>query len=47
MVLDIDLFREEKGGEPELIRASQRARYTDVGLVDKVIEADVNWRKGK
>jgi seryl-tRNA synthetase len=47
MVLDIDLFRVEKGGNPELIRASQRGRYADVGIVDKVIEADVAWRKGQ
>lgn len=46
MVLNIDLFRAEKGGNPDLIRASQKGRYADVNLVDKVIEADVDWRKG-
>lgn len=46
MVLDIDLFREEKGGNPELIRESQRKRYKNVALVDKVIDYDVKWRKG-
>lgn len=46
MVLDIDLFRTEKGGNPDLIRESQRKRYSDVGLVDKVIAADEAWRKG-
>lgn len=45
MVLDIALFREEKGGNPELIRDSQRKRYADVGLVDKVISLDQEWRK--
>jgi seryl-tRNA synthetase len=46
MVLDIDLFRVEKGGNPEMIRKSQRGRYADEGLVDKIIEADIDWRKG-
>jgi seryl-tRNA synthetase len=46
MVLDIDLFREEKGGNPESIRESQRQRYKDPKLVDKVIETDEAWRKG-
>lgn len=47
MVLDIDLFREEKGGDPELIRDSQRKRYKDVKLVDDIIDYDQRWRKGK
>lgn len=45
MVLDIDLFREEKGGNPEKIRENQRKRYKDVALVDKVLAADAEWRK--
>uniref|UniRef100_A0A158Q863 serine--tRNA ligase n=1 Tax=Elaeophora elaphi TaxID=1147741 RepID=A0A158Q863_9BILA len=47
MVLDIDLFREEKGGNPELIRDSQRKRYKDVKLVDDVIDYDQRWRKDR
>ncbi|VDM75646.1 unnamed protein product [Strongylus vulgaris] len=47
MVLDMDLFREEKGGNPEIIRASQRNRYKDPALVDKVIELDQAWRKAR
>ena len=45
MVLDIELFRAEKGGDPEKIRDSQRKRYKDVTLVDKVVDSDVKWRK--
>ncbi|KAK5970148.1 putative serine--tRNA ligase cytoplasmic, partial [Trichostrongylus colubriformis] len=45
MVLDMDLFREEKGGNPEVIRNSQRQRYSDAAIVDKVIELDQAWRK--
>ena len=47
MVLDIELFRTEKGGDPEKIKESQRKRFKDVTLVDKVIEHDTAWRKSK
>ncbi|VDM54580.1 unnamed protein product [Angiostrongylus costaricensis] len=47
MVLDIDLFREEKGGNPEVVRNSQRQRYKDPTLVDKVVELDQSWRKAR
>ncbi|XP_071960629.1 serine--tRNA ligase, cytoplasmic-like isoform X2 [Antedon mediterranea] len=45
MVLDLDLFREDKGGNPDKIRANQAKRYKDATLVDKVVEADTKWRK--
>jgi len=45
MVLDIELFRADKGGDPEKIRESQRKRFKDVTLVDRVVEADTRWRK--
>lgn len=35
----------EKGGDPEIVRESQRRRFKDVALVDKVIELDEQWRK--
>lgn len=47
MVLDIELFRKERGGDPDKIRESQRKRFKDVTLVDKVVDADVKWRKRK
>lgn len=34
----------EKGGDPERVRESQRRRYADVSLVDKVVEFDKKWR---
>lgn len=46
MVLNIDLFRSEKGGNPEVIRESQKRRYKDPSVVDKIIEKDETWRKG-
>lgn len=44
MGIDIELFRVEKGGNPELIRTSQRNRFKNVQLVDDVINSDVEWR---
>ncbi|XP_065205154.1 serine--tRNA ligase, cytoplasmic [Planococcus citri] len=44
MGLDIELFRADKGGNPDLVRTSQKNRYKNVQLVDEVIEADSEWR---
>lgn len=44
-MLDINLFREEKGGDPEKIRESQRRRFKDAGVVDEVIALDKAWRQ--
>lgn len=44
MVLHIDLFRSEKGNDPQVIRDSQKKRYKRVELVDEVIEYDTQWR---
>lgn len=45
MVLDLDLFRTEKGGNPDRIRENQKRRFKDPVLVDKVVEADGKWRQ--
>lgn len=45
MVLDLDLFRADKDGDPDKIRENQRKRYKDVGLVDTVVEQDTLWRR--
>ena len=45
MVLDLNLFRKEKGGDPESIRTCQKNRYKDVTLVDKVVGIDADWRQ--
>ncbi len=44
-MLDINLFREYKGGKPDLIRESQRRRGDPVEDVDAVIQLDEEWRK--
>uniref|UniRef100_A0A7N0TB20 serine--tRNA ligase n=1 Tax=Kalanchoe fedtschenkoi TaxID=63787 RepID=A0A7N0TB20_KALFE len=46
-MLDINLFREDKGGNPDAIRESQRRRYADATLVDDVIKLDDEWRKAQ
>jgi seryl-tRNA synthetase len=46
-MLDINLFRVEKGGNPELIRESQRKRGASVELVDEIIRDDEEWRKAR
>ncbi len=47
MVLDIDEFRPEKGGNPDKIKENQKRRFASVEMVDKIVQADELWRKGK
>ena len=47
MVLDIELFRADKGGDPAKIKENQAKRFNDVTLVDQVVDHDTKWRKGK
>lgn len=44
-MLDINLFRVEKGGNPELLKESQRKRGKSVEVVDQVISLDQEWIK--
>ncbi|XP_076895501.1 serine--tRNA ligase isoform X1 [Bidens hawaiensis] len=46
-MLDLNLFREEKGANPEIIRESQRRRGASVEVVDEVIQLDKEWRQRK
>ncbi|XP_071530768.1 probable serine--tRNA ligase, cytoplasmic isoform X2 [Panulirus ornatus] len=46
-MLDIVLFRVDQGGNPEIVRESQRRRYKDVAAVDAVIELDTKWRSAR
>ncbi|XP_023296843.2 serine--tRNA ligase, cytoplasmic [Lucilia cuprina] len=45
MVLDLDLFRSDKGGNPDAVRKNQELRFKDVGLVETVISQDTEWRQ--
>ncbi|ODV89622.1 hypothetical protein CANCADRAFT_141551 [Tortispora caseinolytica NRRL Y-17796] len=46
-MLDIYSFLEEKGGNPEAIRASQKARGAPVEIVDEIIKQYKDWTKTK
>ncbi|KAF8428567.1 hypothetical protein EV426DRAFT_584840 [Tirmania nivea] len=46
-MLDILSFIEEKGGNPELIRESQRRRHAPVEVVDQVISLYDGWRRAQ
>lgn len=45
MVLDIVLFRKDQGGDPEIVKESQRRRFKPEADVDAVIEADEKFKK--
>ncbi|CAF0728653.1 unnamed protein product [Brachionus calyciflorus] len=45
MVLSIDLFRPDRGGDPEKMRENQTKRYKDPKLVDLIVAKDEEWRK--
>jgi len=45
MVLDLELFRTDKGGCPDKIRENQSKRFKDVTKVDTVVSTDSIWRK--
>ncbi|PRQ48899.1 putative serine--tRNA ligase [Rosa chinensis] len=47
IMLDINLFREEKGNNPQIIRESQKRRFKSVKIVDEVIQLDKQWRQRK
>lgn len=46
-MLDIDLLRADKGGQPNLVKESQRKRYKNEELVDRVVKDDLEWRQSK
>lgn len=45
MGLDINLFRKDKGKDPNVVKESEKRRFRDTALVDKVIDLDTQWRK--
>ncbi|KAM0950001.1 putative serine--tRNA ligase [Dioscorea sansibarensis] len=44
-MLDINIFRTEKGFDPERIRESQRRRFASIEVVDEIISLDKEWRQ--
>jgi hypothetical protein len=59
MPIDINLLRvdngkpytsrlmQNTGGDPEKVKKSERERFRDDSIVDKIIEIDVRWRKSR
>jgi len=47
MVLDIEEFRVEKGGDTEKIKENQRARFCEVEMVDRIVHSDNLWREAR
>ena len=49
MGIDINLLRKEKGGNPDLVKESQRKRGGEkaVALIDEIMTLDTEWIKGK
>jgi len=47
MVLDIQLFRKDQGGDPQLVIESQKRRYADQNAVQAVIDVDNLWKAKK
>lgn len=47
MTLDIDLFREDKGGNPKKMLDNQRKRFKDVEIIEKIIQLDTDWRQAR
>ena len=48
MGLDINLFRIEKGNDPEKIKEIQRKRFKnqeEIDWVDKIVAIDKEWRQ--
>ena len=40
MPIDINLLRAFKGGVPDIVKLSQKNRFKDIAIVDKVISQD-------
>mmetsp|Transcript_53860 Transcript_53860/g.73831 ORF Transcript_53860/g.73831 Transcript_53860/m.73831 type:complete len:83 (+) Transcript_53860:34-282(+) len=47
MPIDINLLRVDRGGDPEKVRASQKARFSNEKLIDEILELDTITRKAK
>eukprot|EP00913_Durusdinium_trenchii_P011403 g10711.t1 len=47
MTIGIDLLRKDKGGDPELVKESEKRRFRDPKLIDQVLELDTLWVKQK
>ena len=42
-MIDLQQLQVEKGGNPEVVRESQRKRFASIELVDEVLSLYKNW----
>lgn len=47
MPIDINALRKDRGGDPEKFREYQKKRFSNVDMVDTVIELDEQWKKAQ
>mmetsp|Transcript_24818 Transcript_24818/g.37742 ORF Transcript_24818/g.37742 Transcript_24818/m.37742 type:complete len:464 (+) Transcript_24818:178-1569(+) len=47
MTIGIEIFRKDKGGDPDLVKESERRRFRDPKIVDEIIEIDQKWIKAQ
>lgn len=47
MTIGIELLRKDKGGDPDMVRESEKRRFRDGKLVDEVIDLDKQWITAK
>eukprot|EP00357_Protocruzia_adherens_P006371 CAMPEP_0115005194 /NCGR_PEP_ID=MMETSP0216-20121206/19709_1 /TAXON_ID=223996 /ORGANISM="Protocruzia adherens, Strain Boccale" /LENGTH=491 /DNA_ID=CAMNT_0002371439 /DNA_START=78 /DNA_END=1553 /DNA_ORIENTATION=+ len=47
MPINPDLLREDRGGNPEDVRKSEKLRYRDGAAVEAFLEADAKWRTAR
>lgn len=47
MPIDINQLRVDRGGDPDKVKASQKARFADETIVDQIMELDAVRRTAK
>eukprot|EP00444_Apocalathium_aciculiferum_P026180 CAMPEP_0183445666 /NCGR_PEP_ID=MMETSP0370-20130417/96448_1 /TAXON_ID=268820 /ORGANISM="Peridinium aciculiferum, Strain PAER-2" /LENGTH=465 /DNA_ID=CAMNT_0025636269 /DNA_START=107 /DNA_END=1504 /DNA_ORIENTATION=+ len=47
MTIGIEILRKDKGGDPELVKESERRRFRDTKLIDEIIDLDQQWIKAQ
>ncbi|KAL5112173.1 Serine--tRNA ligase cytoplasmic [Taenia crassiceps] len=45
MVLSLDLFRADKGGNPDILRNNEKKRFKNPEIIDRIVDLDEQWRK--
>ena len=47
MPVDLNLLRKDKGGDPDMVKASEKKRCRTGEKVDEVLAIDEEWRKAR